>query len=92
MKLRHGYPEFYRSEGMGFLAEIWASQGKLSDARELLVLCLQRLLAESKIAVGSDKRLTEEWFQNQRKTFLKVFPSEGQETLSRLGIPESTLS
>jgi hypothetical protein len=92
LKLRDNYKDSHRSEEMGLLAEIWCKREKQEDAKTLLIDCLHKLVADSKTANGSDKRLFESWFQNQRGTLLKLFPSEGQATLAASGIPSSTLN
>jgi hypothetical protein len=91
-KLRDNYKDSHRSEEMGLLAEIWCRGEKHAEAKELLFDCLRKLVAESKTATGSDKQLFENWFQNQRGTFLKLFPQGGETVLAAGGIPSSTLN
>lgn len=91
-KLHDSYQASHRSEEMGMLAEIWCQWEKREAAKELLVECLRKLVAESKSASGSDKRLFEEWFQNQRRALLRLFPHDGQAILAASRIPDSTLA
>lgn len=81
-----------RCEEAAMLAEIWRKRGRQSDAKDLLLECLRKLLAESKTAKGSDKRLFENWFQMQRGAVLRLFPTEGQGILDVAGIPSSILN
>ena len=90
LKYREGCVNYERGEEMGLLAEMWCRDGNLEAARDLLFDCLHRLVAESKTASGSDKTLFEKWFQNQRGTFLKLFPGE-EALLATQAIPSSTL-
>jgi hypothetical protein len=91
LKLRSNYKDSHRGEEMGLLAEIWFKREKNEDAKELLLDCLRKLVAESKTATGSDKRFFEDCFQNQRGTFLRLFPQDGETVLAAGGIPTSTL-
>lgn len=91
LRLRDNYKDSHRGEEMGLLAEIWLKSDKREDAKKLLLECLRKLLAESKTATGSDKRFFEDCFQNQRGTWLKLFPQDGESTLAANGIPNSTL-
>ncbi|MBK5294128.1 MAG: hypothetical protein JJE04_20930 [Acidobacteriia bacterium] len=90
LNLRDNYEDSHRSEEMGLLAEIWCKREKQGEAKELLLECLRKLVAESKSATGSDKRFFESCFQNQRGTLLMLFPSESQAMLVASGIPGST--
>jgi hypothetical protein len=92
LKLRDNYKDSHRSEEIGLLAEIWCKREKQEDAKELLIDCLRKLVAESKTATGSDKRFIEDRFQNQRGTFLKLFPQSGEGVLEASGMPSSTLN
>lgn len=92
LKLHNNYRDSHRSEEMGLLAEIWCKRGKQGDARILLMDCLRKLVNESRTATGSDKRLFENWFQNQSGTWLRLFPSEGEIALAAAAIPSSTLN
>jgi hypothetical protein len=80
-----------RSEHVGMLAEIWCRQGRQDEARTLLIEAMRGVLDESRSATGSDRQFYEEWFQNQRTAFLRLFPKEGEAALSRLKFPSSTL-
>jgi hypothetical protein len=92
LKLRKSGNVWCRCEQVGMLAEIWCRRGRPEDARNLFVEALRGLLDESRSATGSDRQLFEEWFQNQRSSFLRLFPNEGDAGLTRAGIPRSTLS
>lgn len=89
LKLRELYDNYERSDQMGYLAEIWLKKGKSKEAQQLLLECLRRLADDAKAATGSDRNLYEEWFQSQRKTYLRLFP-EGSQDLAKTGIPDST--
>jgi hypothetical protein len=91
LKLRSNYKDSHRSEELGLLAEIWFKRGQKEEAKELLLDCLRKLDTDSKTAAGSEKRFFEECFQNQRGTFLRLFPQGGETFLSTAGIPTSTL-
>src|SRR5262249_50068693 len=90
LKDRNQCTNYERGDEMGLLAEIWCRNGKRDEAGDLLIDCLQRLLAERKTAEGSDKALFEEWFQQKRADFLKLFPAEAEGAMAAKGIPEST--
>jgi len=90
VKYREKCQNFERGEEMGLLAEIWCQAGKAEEASALLIECLRRILEGSKTATGSDVQCFEDWFQAQRKSFLKLFP-EGTATLADQSIPETTL-
>lgn len=91
LKLRSNYKDSHRGEELGLLAEIWFKREKKEDAKELLLDCLRKLVAESKAATGSDKRFFEDCFQNHRGTFLRLFPQGGETLLAAGEIPNSTL-
>jgi hypothetical protein len=92
LKDRNQCADYERDNEMGLLAEIWCRNGKSANARDLLIDCLLRLLAESKTATGSDKALFEKWFQQKRTDFLKLFPAEAEPLMTAKGIPQSTIS
>jgi hypothetical protein len=92
LKLRKNDKNSHRSEAMGLLAEIWWKRGNQEDAKELLLDCLHKLIAESKTATGSDKRFFEDRFQHHRATMLKLFERDGEKLLAASGIPRSTLN
>jgi hypothetical protein len=91
LKLRTSLKEWYRSEEMGYLAEIWHQRGRAAEAKELLVVCLRELLAASRQGKGSDKKVYEDWFQRQRSVYLRLFPESGAKELEGQGIPATTL-
>jgi hypothetical protein len=90
LKTREECAHWERGDEMGRLAEIWSKQGRTEEARALLIECLQRLSDQSKTAKGSDKKLYEKWFQNQRSAYLTLFPGEADK-LAAHGLPDSTL-
>lgn len=85
--LKGGLEDWQRSEEMSYLAEIWQRQGNNAEARSLLLECLSKILEEGRKAEGSDRKHFEEWFQNHRKTFMRLFPGE---SLEQHGIPGTT--
>jgi len=91
LKLRESYKDWRRSEEMSLLAKMWHSQGRVDDARELLIDCLKGLVNDAKEATGSDRKLFDEWYQNHRKTYLELFP-DNIGKLKQLGLPDSTLN
>ncbi len=91
VRLRHSAKDWCRSEEMNALAEIWQRQGREEQARSLLIGAMKGLLDQSRAATGSDRRLFEQWFQNRRSAYLKLFPDQGNEDLRHHGIPSSTL-
>jgi hypothetical protein len=86
VKLRDGMESYYRSADMSLLAEIWHERGEDAAAHELLVDCMIKLVAEMQKAEDSSdlKRLADN-FQQHRSTYLRLFPSRGNE-LTKLGI------
>jgi hypothetical protein len=91
LKLRSNYEDVHRSAEMSTLAEIWFARGQLDQAKALLLDCLQKLFAEAREAEGSDRKLFEEWFQNHRRTFLKLFAPDAERLLAERHIPATTL-
>ena len=91
VKLRKSYADWHRCAEMDLWAEIWAKRGRTVEAHAILVECLKQILEESKTVKGSDKKLFEEWFQQHRSTYLKLFPGKGDASLVGCGIPTSTL-
>lgn len=89
-QLRAGLADWHRCDEMGLLAEIWIRRGRTAEASALLLGCLQRLREESREASGSNRASHEEWFQNQRRTFLRLF-ANGEDQLRAAGIPETVL-
>lgn len=78
---------YYHSDGMDQLAEIWHSRGEEERARQLLVDCLRRLLAEIQGSQDdSDRRMLADDFDGHRATYLRFFPN-GENELAGLGIP-----
>ena len=92
LELRQGYPEWFRSEEMNLLAELWKSQGRGDEAKALLIEALQGLAEQSRSATGTDRKLFEDWFQNRRTAYLRLFPEQGEAQLEKLGIPATTLA
>jgi hypothetical protein len=90
VNLRDNDEYSHRSEEMGLLAEIWCRRGRREEAKQLLLDCLRKLLAERETAIGSDQQLFEDWFQNQRAAMLRLFPQDGEAILAASGIPVST--
>jgi hypothetical protein len=89
LKLKAGLKDWQRSEEMSHLAEIWCRNGKTDEGRSLLVECLRKMLEDGHKTEGSDRKLFEEWFQNHRRTFLRLFPGE---SLQQYDLPETTLN
>jgi hypothetical protein len=87
LKLKEGLKGWQRSEEMSCLAEIWHRQGKIDQSRALLIECMQKMVEDGRKAEGSDRKLYEQWFQNHRKTFMRLFPNEA---LRDYGLPERT--
>jgi hypothetical protein len=90
VKLRHSLKDWCRSEEMGCLAEIWCRKGQKEAAHSLLVEALRGVLAQSRSASGTDRKRFEEWFQNHRATYLRLFPDRGEAGLFAYAIPSST--
>ncbi len=82
--------QWYRSETMSYLAEIWLQRGDREVAHELLIECLRKTNAGSKEAKGSDIEFFEEKFQFHRETYLRLFPDRGEPALAENGVPAST--
>jgi len=90
VKLRHSMKDWCRSEGMNALAEIWQRQGRNEEAHTLQIDALHGIMEQSRTATGSDCELFEEWFQNRRSAYLRLFADRGNEELQRHGIPKSS--
>lgn len=88
--LRGSGKDWCRYEEIGLLAIIWHRQGRVEDARSLLVEAMHNLLEQSARATGGDRKRFEEWFQNHRSVFLKLLGESGENDLRELGIPAST--
>jgi hypothetical protein len=89
--LRHSLKDWCRCEEIGFLAEIWNKEGRFEEAQTLLIDALKGLHDQRRTATGSDRKLFEEWFQQRRASYLRLFPERGDDELRRHGIPSSTL-
>jgi hypothetical protein len=86
-KLREDQEYFFRFEEMGLLADIWHVRGATDQARELLIDCMKKLLAEIKESkYPSDRTMFAKEFQNHRSTFLRLFPDK-ESDLSDLKLP-----
>jgi hypothetical protein len=90
LKLKEGLEDWPRCEEMGLLADIWCQRGKRDEARSLLIECMKGVLAESLEATGSDRQRHEDWFQNHRRMFLRLFPGDLTQ-LDVQGVPGTTL-
>jgi hypothetical protein len=90
-RLREGLKEYYRSEEMSMLAEIWHDRGEAERAHELLVDCMQKVVtAIQESRYNGDRKTFAKEFQHQRSTYLRLFP-DGENELARLGIPAEPL-
>jgi hypothetical protein len=92
VKLRDSYEDWFRSNEINDLAEIWQRQGRSEDAHALLIEALKRLLGQSREATDSDCDQFEEWFQNRRSAYLRILSDRGEAELQRQGIPATTLA
>jgi hypothetical protein len=89
-KLKAGLENWPRSEEMTHLAEIWQQRGETDAARDLMLACLRRTLAEAANATGSDVEFHEKIYQRQRKDFERLFVDVT--TLDELGFPHTTMT
>jgi hypothetical protein len=88
--LRESGKDWCSYEEIGLLANIWHRQGRVEDARSILVEAMHDLLEQSARATGGDRKRFEEWFQNHRSAFLKLVGNSGENDLRAHGIPPST--
>ena len=78
-------------EEMSMLAEIWHDRGETSAAKELLIDCLRKLVAEIRESnYPSDREMFAEEFKHHRTTYLRLF-SEGESELEAQNIPVDPL-
>ncbi len=91
LKLRASYEDFPQAEEMGMLAEIWQQRGDGEQSRQLLIECMKRLMDEISASPDSNRALFEEWFQNHRRTYLRLFPDQDAD-LVQAGLPASLLN
>jgi tetratricopeptide (TPR) repeat protein len=78
-KLRMEYKDAHRSDTMSLLAEVWSQTGRLQEAKELLIHCMQRLQEEGETHSGRDRAMLETSFQRHRTTYLRLFPHDAAE-------------
>lgn len=91
VKLLKGLPDYYRCDEMALLAQIWHDQGQAERARELLLDCMQKLLAAIRESKYNDtRRLCASVFQSHRAAYARLFPDTIVE-LSSLGLPADLL-
>jgi len=88
LQLKEGLEDWQRAEQMSYLAEVWHRRGRDGEARSLLVECMRKILQEGRRAESSDRKLFEDWFQNHRKTFLRLFPNDPP---ANHDLPDTTL-
>jgi hypothetical protein len=79
--------EWYKGGEMSLLAEVWFRQGRVAEARRLLVDCLVALVRDMETASRSERQSLEEWFQVHFATLVRLFPKEAEGFSSRHGIP-----
>jgi hypothetical protein len=90
-RFRDSCEKWYCWAEIGLLAELWCRHRRRDEAELLLIQALRAVLAESHDATGSDRKLYEEWFQNHRAAYLRLFPDRGDAGLAREGILISTV-
>ncbi len=76
LKIRNGMEQYYRSDAMDQLAEIWFQRGDTEAAKLLLIDCMEKIqthIAESKHA--SDQKMYREAYELHQKTLLKYSSS-----------------
>lgn len=91
LKLREGLKDYCRAEEMGMLAEIWHDRDEVTQARELMIDCMRKLIVMiSESEFNDSRRMYAEAFAHHRTTYLRLFP-EGNRELADQGIPENPL-
>lgn len=90
--LHQSYRDVHRSQDMDLLAEVWRRQGRIADARDLLLDCLRRVSQEARAMSGTERDHFENIFQRHRDTFLRLFPEDGARQLEQAGIPATTVA
>lgn len=91
LRLRDGHANYWRSEEMSALAEIWWDRGELERAGDLLIDCMRKLVVEvQESKYNSDRQTFAEEFKHHRSTYLRLFP-QGEQQLLQLGLPVSPL-
>ncbi|MDX1962387.1 MAG: HEAT repeat domain-containing protein [Pirellulales bacterium] len=79
-------PNYFRWEEMDVLAEIWANNGKIKQAQDLLIKCMQDLIKEyQESKYNCDRETSAESYQKHRQTFCKLF-SAAEGELTKLGL------
>jgi hypothetical protein len=91
LRLRHSMKDWFRSEEINNLANVWHRQGRDVEAHALLIDALKGLLEQSRDATGRDITSFEDLFQGRRAAYLRIFPGKGNLELQRHGIPSTTL-
>ena len=87
--VRKNSENHHRGADMSRLAEIWHGRGKRDDARELLLDCLRKLLADFRESnYRSDRETFHKDMQLHRETYMRLFPGE-EAGLKALAIPPS---
>ncbi|WP_254508713.1 HEAT repeat domain-containing protein [Anatilimnocola floriformis] len=84
LKLLNDYEQYFRSEEMSRLAELWHSRGETDRARELLLDCLRKTavhIQESKY--NSDRDMFAAEYAVHRATYLKLFDNDEEGLLAQ---------
>lgn len=91
LKVHDEMESYYRAEEMSLLAEIWHGRGEAERARELLVDCMRKLVAEIKESKYlGDRQLYAKEFQHHRSSYLRLFP-DTEAQLVKMGLPADPL-
>lgn len=79
-KFREESQEYYYSESMPLLAEIWHDRGESQRARDLLLDCLRKLAKSiQEDDYEYQREELEQVFEQYRSTYLKLFPDGAAE-------------
>ena len=86
VKLLDDRENYYRQKKIGALAEIWHSRGEVDRARDLLLDCMRRQLAEIEQAkYASDRKTFSDELQQLRTLYLRLFPGRENELVKAIG-------
>jgi hypothetical protein len=92
LRFREACADYEHCPEMLQLAGVWCNIGKAEDARELLLHCMQKVLADCRSGPVVDLEQLRGIFLQQRAEFLRRFPELGEQFLQSRGIPRSNVS
>jgi hypothetical protein len=76
-----------RSEESNALAEIWHRHGPAEEAHALIIDTPNEVLKQSHTAASSDRKLSEDCFQDRASAYLRIFPGRWDDEIRCQGNP-----